>query len=284
MLKTVKSLTRMLPTPIYLKSREATLTVLDGVDWMAGRREPLIPPRRLMLDGPATIAEFKENGATALRLFRQLGGLKPGAAVLDVGSGMGRKTLPLIEYLGPEGRYEGIDIYEPGVTWCRENITRRHPNFQFQMLDVYNKYYHPKGHYKASEVRFPFEDATFDFVVLTSVFTHMLPDDVAHYLSEISRVTKPGGVSYISYFLLNAESRKCISDGLSKVQFRFALGDHRVEKVETPEDAICLNEEFVRGAYNANRLAVRNPISYGSWCGRPAFVDYQDIVIAEKRK
>ena len=46
---------------------------------------------------------------------------------------------------------------------------------------------------KASEYTFPYEDGEFDVVVLTSVFTHMLPDDVAHYLDEIARVLKPGG-------------------------------------------------------------------------------------------
>jgi hypothetical protein len=54
-----------------------------------------------------------------------------------------------------------------------------------------------------------------------------------------------------------------------------------VEKLETPEDAICLSEKFVRGAYAKNGFAVREPISYGSWCGRGSFVDYQDIVIAD---
>jgi ubiquinone/menaquinone biosynthesis C-methylase UbiE len=277
----LKQITRLFPTPVYIKSREAMLGVLDGIDWVAGRREALIPPRRLMLDGPASIREFKSNGQIALKLFRELAGLKPGASVLDVGSGMGRKTLPLIEYLGRNGRYEGIDIFEPGITWCQEHINRDHPNFRFQLLDVYNKYYNPGGQFKASEIRFPFENHSFDFVILTSVFTHMLPDDIAHYLSEIKRVSKPGATSYISYFLLNPESSKCLQDGVSKVAFRHQFGHHRVEKLETPEDAICLSEEFVRRAYAENGLALRDPISYGSWCGRGRFVDYQDIVIAE---
>lgn len=209
-------------------------------------------------------------------------GFTPGAAVLDVGSGLGRKTLPLVAYLGMDGRYEGIDIYQPGIEWCQENITKQHPNFRFQLLDVYNKYYNPAGRFKANQVRFPFEDGTFDFIILTSVFTHMLPNDIVHYLSEIKRVSKPGGTSYISYFLLNEEASSHIASGKSKVEFRHSFGEHRVEKLETPEDAICLSERFIRSSYKANQLSIQEPIRYGSWCGRTTFTDYQDIIIAKR--
>ena len=41
-----------------------------------------------------------------------------------------------------------------------------------------------------------------DVAFLTSVFTHMLPEDVEHYLDELARVLKPGGRTLITWFLL----------------------------------------------------------------------------------
>ena len=55
---------------------------------------------------------------------------------------------------------------------------------------------------------FPCADNSFDLVFLTSVFTHMFAGDVENYLSEISRVLKPGGKCLITWFLLDEVSRK----------------------------------------------------------------------------
>jgi len=44
------------------------------------------------------------------------------------------------------------------------------------------------GTVAASEFVFPFADASFDFVSLASVFTHMLPVDLEHYAGQIARV------------------------------------------------------------------------------------------------
>ena len=100
---------------------------------------------------------------------------------------------------------KGIDIAKAGIEWCADKITPRLPNFRFQLIDVYNKHYNQQGACPASQYRFPFEDNTFSFVMLGSVFTHMLPDDLSNYLSEVYRVLEKGGRCLISYFLLNAE-------------------------------------------------------------------------------
>ena len=60
--------------------------------------------------------------------------------------------------------------------------------FRFQQIDVSTELYNKEGRYQASEYRFPFPDDSFDFVMLGSVFTHMLPEDVANYpLGDSSR-------------------------------------------------------------------------------------------------
>ena len=71
---------------------------------------------------------------------------------------------------------------------------------------MFNQKYRPKAKFTASNYKFPYEDNFFDFVILQSVFTHMVLDDMKNYLHEISRVLKKGGRSYISYFILNENS------------------------------------------------------------------------------
>jgi SAM-dependent methyltransferase len=132
---------------------------------------------------------------------------------LDVGSGIGRMALPLTRYLSERGTYDGIEIVPSGVKWCRKAITPRHPNFRFHEIDVYNLEYNPKGRLKADEYRFPFPDASFDFMFLTSIFTHMLPRDIENYVGELGRVAAPGARCFITLFLLNEESRSAIRKG-----------------------------------------------------------------------
>ena len=84
-------------------------------------------------------------------------------------------------------------MFPKGIAWCQENITPKHPNFRFQVADIRNKEYNSGERFAASEYEFPYEDASFDFVLLTSVFTHLLPNEVENYLSEIQRVLAPGG-------------------------------------------------------------------------------------------
>src|SRR2546430_10400591 len=95
--------------------------------------------------------------------------------MLDVGSGSGRKTFLLTDYIHDPGCYERLDIVKAGIDWCTERITRRNPCFRFQLIDVYNRNYNPTGKHKAADYKFPFTRDSFDFVVLASVFTHMLP-------------------------------------------------------------------------------------------------------------
>ncbi len=209
-------------------------------------------------------------------------GLQPDEAVLDVGCGSGRMALPLTGYLNSEGRYAGFDISQKAIAWCQEHITSAHPNFQFEVSDIYNSLYNPKGKYQSLDFRFPYPDASFDVVFLTSVFTHMFPPDVEHYLDEISRVLKPGGRCLCTYFLLNDESLAHIAEGKSAHNFQHEGPGYRTIHKKRPEEAIGLPETFVRDVYGKFGLAVHEPLHYGSWSGREPRLSFQDIVIATK--
>ena len=242
----------------------------------------MIPPLKLMHDGPVGFEEFKTNGEEFFRYYTELCDLKPHERMLDVGSGVGRKTFLLTDYLKHEGSYEGLDIVKTGVDWCTERITRKYPRFKFQLIDVCNRHYNPTGRYKASEYRFPFADESFDFVVLCSVFTHMLAEDVERYLCEVARVLKTGGRCLVSFFLLNESSVAGMRTNKCAVDLNINLGSCWVANASDPETATGYEEDFVRALYDKYNLEIREPVHYGSWCGRETFLSYQDLILAFK--
>lgn len=246
-----------------------------------GELAPLIPAIAEMFDGPASLEAFKANGEEFLQIYKKFCGVRPDEKMLDVGCGIGRKTWPLTQLFTKLATYEGIDITKTGIQWCAENITPRYPNFRFQQIDVYNNHYNPKGKYRPSTYKFPFENGAFTFVTLGSVFTHMLPDDLTNYLLEVYRVLDRGGRCLITYFLLNNESLGLIRNGKSTIDFHHDSGIYRLVSNETPELAIAFDESWVKELYQKIGFKV-TCVEYGSWCARPEYMSYQDLILAVK--
>lgn len=253
----------------------------DAIDSLLGRRDKLIPPKGIVFVGSG---DYRKVGEGFLRHFIELGGLKPNEKVLDVGCGIGRIAVPLTKYLNNEGGYEGFDIVAYGIKWCQKKITPKYPNFRFQLAEIYNEVYNRKAKYRASEYKFPYDDNSFDFVFLTSVFTHMLPQDMENYFSEIARVLKRNGRCLITFFLLNESSLPLIDAKKSTLDFKYDFKAYRSIDKTAPEAAVAYHEESVRDLYNKYGLNIVEPIRYGSWCERKQFLDYQDIIIAVKKQ
>lgn len=252
----------------------ARALALDARDAVLRRRDPLTPPHRLGFVGSG---DFRVAGDEFRELFVELGGLRPEEDVLDVGSGVGRAAIGLTGWL--QGRYEGIDVVRRGIEWCQRAITPRYPNFRFQVADVYNRHYNPAGRFPASEYRFPFEDRSFDFVVLTSVFTHLLPADRDNYVAEIARVLRPSGRCYGTFFLLDEEARSRMRDGRASFDFPFERPGYRTNNERIPEAAIAYDEDDVRQVLERNGLEIRT-VRHGVWSGRDDGTGWQDVVVA----
>ncbi len=270
---------RRLASWLRRQREEVRLRALDLADVVRRRRDPLVPPRRLMFDGPRDPGLFLENGREFLGHYVELCGLGPDEAVLDVGSGVGRKTVPLTGYLSPRGRYEGLDVNRRGVAWCRARISARFPNFRFQHVDVYNRRYNPRGTLRDADYAFPFPDDSFDFVVMASVLTHMLPAGVARYLRETARVLRPEGRCLISFFLLDPESEAGIAASESAFRFAHRFAHHAIEDPDRPEDAVAYDAARVRGLYAAAGLEIA-AVHPGGWSGRGGHLSFQDLVVA----
>jgi SAM-dependent methyltransferase len=169
-----------------------------------------------------------------------MAGLRPDHDVLDIGCGCGRVARYLSDYLDPSSRYEGFDIMPGAIEWCRQNITPAHPNFGFMATPLRNTSYRPDPSLPdAATFRFPYDAASFDFVAAQSVFTHLVPDSAANYLSEIVRVLRPGGIACTTWFLFGDSYTNAFTRPFTKGD-ETALLDP-----EDPEAAIAYRDDVV---------------------------------------
>jgi SAM-dependent methyltransferase len=237
--------------------------------------DPLVPPRRLQFVGEG---DFKATGDEFLGHFRELCNLQRSEDVLDVGCGIGRIARPLVGYLADGGTYSGFDPNAVGIGWCQS----RYPeHFRFTLVDLYNARYHPTGRLKASEVRFPYDDDSFDFVVLTSVLTHLLEAEAAHYLREAARVLRPGGRVLATLFLLDTQSREAMAEERTALTFLQPDAHVAVARDDIPEEAVAYDEDWVRQRVHEAGLTVQEPVRPGTWrgIGSPPARSFQDIVV-----
>jgi ubiquinone/menaquinone biosynthesis C-methylase UbiE len=101
-------------------------------------------------------------------------GFPGNARVLDIGCGTGPQSRTLAGWPGV-GEVIGVDQLEPFLERARE-LASEIPNLSFQQADARD---------------LPFEDASFDVVVLHTLLTHVPgPEGV---LAEVYRVLRPGG-------------------------------------------------------------------------------------------
>lgn len=262
----------------HRKMRGTRDLVLDAWDTLARRRPPLVPPRRLRFVGDGDFAAIGRQFASHLHT---LAGLTADSRVLDAGCGIGRIAIPLLDVLSPRGSYDGFDIVPRAIRWCEREIAPRHPAFRFTLADLGNGAYRKRSAGSAATYRFPYPDASFDVVVATSLFTHLVPDEARNYVNEIGRVLAPGGRCLVTWFVRNAEAEALIREGRSAIPFRHPLGECLVMDPAVPEAAIAYPQNAIETMYARAGLE-EVALLPGSWCGRARFTSGQDIVTAAK--
>jgi SAM-dependent methyltransferase len=248
---------------------------------MSAELRSLTPPSRLVARAAGrSNVDWLAIGDGWITTMRDLGELSPHDRVLDVGCGVGRMAIPLSSYLEPPGSYEGFDVQPSAIEWCKREIEPRWPLGRFQLVDVRNRQYRLRGGTDAATFRFPFDDAQFDFVFATSVFTHMRRDEVDNYLAEMRRVLAPGGRLFTTYYLLNPAVRDAIDRGGARYRFRHAVGPRCYANRRVWPVAIAFDEDVVEQLYRANGFSPPS-IHHGAWSG--AYTDArhgQDTVVA----
>jgi SAM-dependent methyltransferase len=99
------------------------------------------------------------------------------------------------------GRYVGVDIDLRAVLWVRENLP--------WVRAIHTV---PGG-------RLPFPDAYFDMVASISVFSHLSEPDQTFYLSELYRVTQPGG-----YLMITVHGKRALDRAMEEATVLELLG------------------------------------------------------------
>jgi SAM-dependent methyltransferase len=256
---------------------------LDAFESVTGRRDAMTPPRRLQYVGRGE--DFDSTGAFWRHRLVDEHGLRPDGAVLDIGCGVGRTAVALCPHL-TEGFYEGFDIVPQFIRWCRRRITPRYPNFRFQLADVRNRQYNRAGGVPADAFEFPYPADSFDIAFAASVFTHMRPNEIRRYMSEASRVLRPGGVLLASLFAVDSDVEELIAGGRSAFRLDHELRDSRGNRFLATDDRV---PEYCIGidASDAERFAgevglePEGSIRPGWWSGRPGTegAAYQDLLV-----
>jgi len=239
------------------------------------------PPEHRIFTGQDE-GQFALNGVNTMRSLIE-GGLKQSHRVLDIGSGIGRVSIPLTQYLDKTGSYIGVDIVNDGVAWCNENISQLYPDFKFIHYDIYNEYYNSTGRGDVKDVRLPFEDKEFDFVFLNSVFTHLNSEDAQSYIQEIGRLLKKGGRLWCSFFLLNKKTRELISRGKSTLNFDLLSEgpDYYLDKNRSTV-AVGYDEQFVLDYFSGQGFKIIKKYP-GVWSGNDILSGYQDLLFLENK-
>ena len=101
----------------------------------------------------------------------------PGERILEIGPGTGYYTLDLATWVGPDGSLEILDIQQEMLDHTMDRVGER----------GLGNVTAARGDAQA----LPFDDASVDAVVLTTVLGEIPDQDAA--LSEIARVLRPGG-------------------------------------------------------------------------------------------
>lgn len=232
--------------------------------------------------GPETLDSI---GRAHIRNFDRHVGLFPGMTLVDLGCGIGRDAFQLLDFLDADGRYVGVDVTRDSILWCQRNITARDPRFRFHHFDAFNELYNPFGRRRTEDFRLPVADGSVDRITLASVFTHLLEEEVVHYMREFRRVLRADGLVYANFFLHSPEALAAArTSGTTSwtASFEHRLGEGVYGNDPTyPRGAVAYSDAAMRRMMARAGLVTDRPYVKGSWSGLygERAEDGQDAVI-----
>ncbi len=225
-----------------------------------------IPPSDLRLGiGPFEDPEkFLASGRETIRLAVDIACLRPSHSILDVGCGCGRIALPLMSYLSDEGIYSGFDPDRECIDWCNENIARLDKRFEFSHVDLRSDSYNPSGTESSSTFTFP-GDQAFDLTILSSVITHLYPEETENYFRNIARVLKPDGYALVSALIMDEKAHDAVKSGTTIFDFVHRVGDNCwTFDPERPLDGVACDKDWLIECLNSSGLEIEL-IRQGTW-------------------
>lgn len=167
-------------------------------------------------DDVETFAVFGHAGFAALQASLARAGTTAASLgrILDFGCGVGR----VLRYWHgqPDVELHGTDLNPESIAWCAHNLTFA----QF------------KTNWLAPALDYP--DGYFGFVYALSVFTHLPEELQLPWLRELIRVTRPGGLLYLTTH--GDAYRQALS---AELQAQYDRGELAVSGAERPGSNYC---------------------------------------------
>lgn len=173
-------------------------------------------------------------------LDRQLVSL--GSRIVDIGVGCGRYAHHLrdFDFKGEHfvGHYTGIDIDDEMLAWCRKHFDPQ--RFQF-LKSTHCSATYLNGEGRKAFYRVPLEDESSDLVFSTSLYTHLLEEELRNYTEEAYRILNPGQYMAMYVFCLDFPPPTLHS----RHNFAYRLGAAAVESLSNPEAAVAYDSAFL---------------------------------------
>ena len=172
-----------------------------------------------------------------------------------------------------EVRYVGVDIDQKAIRWCCDHLTAKNSRFQFYHVDLYNRSYNPGGKHQAKAYRFPHRDRSFDLIILTSIFTHLLEEELQNYLQETHRLLEKEGTVYASFFTYRSCREAVKGVDRHPVSFPCYHSYFAVHSDTYPEKAVAYEESFLLELVQRTGFRLVSDLMYGT----------QDILILKRQ-
>lgn len=246
-----KYLRRMLPSTARLSHNRILMWPLDLIDRIASlpfKEARGLPPNRMRIRVGVqnrilfNAFQFRYRAVGFWMRALAQGLVRLDSNVLDIGCGCGRHAIVLrdLRWGGTrfEGLYTGIDIDAEMVRWCQHHFPAK--RFQFICADHHSTVYNPGGR-KNERYRVPLDDQSQDYVFSTSLFTHLLEEDLLNYIRESFRALKSGAVMEMTVFCLDSIGNRLGG----RWTFNHRIGEARVENPKMPEAAVAYTKDYL---------------------------------------
>lgn len=231
----------------------------------------MVPPKGMTFTGAG---DFLQEGAKYADYFKRYG-LTPESKVLDVGCGLGRMAVPLTHYLTKQGHYLGFDIMPKAIEWCNKEISARYSNFTFKHYQGGNDLYNTE---QIGFNPFPVKSNSYNFAILTSVFSHLQPDETTFFLEELNRCLEQDGIVFATFFVYPEKLKAPLNPSFA---FPFDYGYYCLMNNQVKGANVAYRQDWLLDLITSKGFHIQQHLP-GFWLSGEKKNEFQDILILQK--